>query len=143
MQDFLPDFSAFNTGDFQKLMEQNKIQTIDWGGIMDMNRKNAEMLATIQQINLEAWQDVISTTQKIAQDFANEQAKIASNAVAEGSPEDKIAQSAKSISETYDKAHKSYRQIADIQYKLSQNMSELISRRIKANLKDLQEKAGK
>ena len=43
MNDFMPDFSAFNTPDFKKLLEQNKVQTPDWGALMDINRKNAEM----------------------------------------------------------------------------------------------------
>ena len=143
MADFLPDFTTFNPIDINKLIEQNKIQTVDWSALMEMNRKNAQMLATIQQISMEAWQDVVSTTQKIAQDIATEQASLASEIIDEGSPEEKIAKSARTASATYEKAHNSYRELAEIQYRLSQNMSDLISRRIKANLKDLGDKASR
>ncbi len=139
MNDFKPDLAAFNMGDFHKLMEQSKIQTVDWTAIMDMSRKNAQMLATIQQVGLEAWQDMMSMSQKVASDFAAEQAKLASSAVAEGSPEAKIAKATEALHDTYDKVHRRYREMADLQYKLAQDMSALISRRIKANLKELQE----
>lgn len=143
MNDFTPDYAAFNLGDFQKFMEQNKIQTVDWTALADMSRKNAQMLATMQQVSLEAWQDMINKTQKIAQDLAAEQAKLASSTVAEGSPEAKIGKATEAVHDTYDKIHRHYRELADNQYKLAQDMSALISRRIKANLKELQESVEK
>lgn len=139
MNEFNADLTAFTAGDFQKFMEQHKLQTVDWAALMDMSRKNAQMLATIQQVGLEAWQDMINQTQKIAQDLSSEQAKLATSAVAEGSPEAKIAKATEAVHDTYDKIHRHYRELADTQYKLAQDMSALISRRIKANLKELQD----
>ncbi len=134
------NMGAFGADDMQKFFTQNSgMKAIDWAALIDTNRKNAQMLATIQEISLESWQDMLANTQKITQELVSEQANLLSGFMDEGSPEEKIADAAESLQETYNRAHKQYRALADKQHELSQNMSNIMSKRIKANLKDLKD----
>lgn len=138
-----PDLAAFSYGDMKKYLEQTQWQPFDMSTFIEMGRKNAQTLATIQQLGLEAWQDMITTSQKIVQELASEQAALATSVMNEGAPEQKIARAADRMRTSYEKAHNRYKELTDIQHKLSQDMSDLISRRIKANLNDLKEVAEK
>ncbi len=138
-----PEFAAFNMGDMKKYMEQMQFQPFDMSAFIDMGRKNAQTLATIQQLSLEAWQEMIAASQKIVQELASEQTELATSVMTDGAPEEKIARAADRMRQSYEKAHKSYKDLTDIQHKLSQDMSDLVSRRIKANLNDLKDVAGK
>lgn len=142
-----PSFAAFSHGDMQKYLEQLKwTSSFDLNALIDMGRKNAQTLATLQQIGLEAWQDMITTSQTIAQELASEQAQLATSVMNEGAPEEKIAKAAERLRSGYERAHNRYKDLADIQHKLSQDVSDLISRRIKSNLNDIKnvvEKEGK
>lgn len=139
-----PTFAAFSHSDMQKYLEQLKwTSSFDMGSLLDMSRKNAQTLATLQQIGLEAWQEIITTSQTIAQELASEQAQLATSVMEEGAPEEKIAKAAERLKTGYERAHNRYKELADIQHKLSQDVSDLISRRIKSNLNDIKNVAGK
>lgn len=131
-------FAAFSQGDMQKYLEQLKwTSSFDMNALLEMSRKNAQTLATLQQVGLEAWQDMITTSQTIAQELASEQAQLATSVMNEGAPEEKIAKAAERLKNGYERAHTRYKELADIQHKLSQDVSDLISRRIKSNLNDI------
>lgn len=133
------EFPAFSHSDYQKLMEDLNWPSFDMGAFLDMGRKNAQTLATIQQLGLEAWQDMITLSQHIAQELASEQAQMMTSVMNEGAPEHKISKATARVRDTYERTHARYRELADIQHKLSQDMSDLIARRIKANLNDIKD----
>lgn len=133
------EFPAFSHSDYQKLMENLNWPSFDMSAFLDMGRKNAQTLANIQQLGLEAWQDIITTSQQIMQELASEQAQMMTSVMNEGSPEEKVARATTRVHDTYDRTHSRYRALAEIQHQLSQDMSELIARRIKANLNDLKD----
>lgn len=133
------EFPAFSHSDYMKLMENLNWPSFDMTAFLDMGRKNAQTLANIQQLGLEAWQDIITTSQQIMQELASEQAQMMTSVMNEGSPEEKVARATTRVRDTYDRTHNRYKALADIQHQLSQDMSDLIARRIKSNLNDIKD----
>ncbi len=140
-KDFMDNMAnSFNPEEMQQFFTQNSgVKPIDWVALIDTNRKNAQMLATIQEISLSSWQDMLANTQKITQELVSEQASLLAGFMEEGSPEEKVSDATERLQNTYNRAHKEYRALADKQHELSQNMSDIMSKRIKANLKELKE----
>lgn len=135
-------FSAFFTNDqIQETLEKYKCSTLDFGELLEINRKNLQTLAKAQQLGLQNAQALTNKQMEIISQFIQDQTNATSDILCEGKPEEKIIKNSERVQKSYKKAMADLEEITAIIKEANSKTSRLLKDQTKENIKTAATKA--
>ncbi len=127
----------FSQNDFSKLLENYQSMPFDMQGFMETQRKNMQALSDAQSVAVENIQAIAQRQSAILSQMVEDNALIAKELMAEGTPEEKIAKNADLFKKTYEHSIKNMNDLSEMLNQSNQEASEIINKRVKATLNEV------
>ncbi len=127
----------FTQNDFSKFFENYQSAPFDMQGFMETQRKNIQALTDAQSVAVENIQAIAQRQSAVLSQMVEDNAVIAKELMAEGTPEEKIAKNADLFKKSYERSVKNMNEISDMLNQSSQEASEIINKRVKATLTEV------
>jgi phasin family protein len=109
----------------------------DMQDFMDLQRKNIQAFGEAQQLAMENIQAVAQKQTEFISQIVEENSKLATEIMADGSPEDKVARQADLVKKSYEKSMINAQKIAEMVSNCNQQASDIISKRISCSLGEM------
>lgn len=127
----------FFTPDFSKAFSSFQGFPFDVAAVMETQRRNMQAFTDAQQMAMESMKTVAARQSEILSQIMEENTEIAREALAEGTPEEKISKQADRMKKAYEKGVAGAREIADMLGKSSQAAQDVINKRVSASLTEM------
>lgn len=131
-----PMDGLFN-GDFSKMFSSFQGFPFDLDSLMETQRRNVQAFSDAQQMAIESLRTVAARQSQILSQMMEENSEIAREALAEGTPEEKISKQADRMKKVYEKGVAGAREIADMVGKSAQAAQDVINKRVSASLTEI------
>lgn len=131
-----PMDGLFN-GDFSKMFSSFQGFPFDLDSLMETQRRNVQAFSDAQQMAIESLRTVTARQSQILSQMMEENSEIAREALAEGTPEEKISKQADRMKKVYEKSVAGAREIADMVGKSAQAAQDVINKRVSASLTEI------
>ena len=132
-----PFSDFFSKNDFSKFFENYQSMPFDVQGFMETQRKNMQAISDAQQVTVENLQVIAQRQSTILSQMVEDNAQMAKEMMAEGTPEEKIAKNADLFKGAYERSVKSMNEISDMLNQSNQEASNIINKRVKATLNEV------
>ncbi|MCB9978911.1 MAG: TIGR01841 family phasin [Rhodospirillales bacterium] len=127
----------FFSADFAKGFASMQGLPFDVNAVMETQRRNMQAFSDAQQMAIEGIKAVAARQSQILSQILEENSQIAREAMAEGSPEDKISKQADRLKKVYEKGVAGAREISDMMGKSNQAAQDVINKRVSASLTEI------
>jgi phasin family protein len=124
------DFSQFN--DFNKLLTQFKVPTLDTSAVVEAQRKNIEVLT-----NVEGYQAMARRQAEIINEAVEEAAKATKELSTVAAPQERFAKQAELSKKAYESAVANTRELVEMSAKSNSEVVELINGRVSESLEEM------
>lgn len=131
------DFTKLFDGEFGKNLFGFSSFPFDFNALIDVQRKNLQAFTEAHQLALEGAQAVAQRQGEILSQLLQDNSSLATQLLAEGTPEQKVAKQADLARKAYEKSVSNWREVADMLVKSNQEASDIINDRIAASLTEL------
>lgn len=125
------------SGDFTKAFSSFQGFPFDMDSLMETQRRNLQAFSDAQQMAIESLKTVAARQSQIFSQLMEENSEIAREAMAEGTPEEKISKQADRMKKVYEKGVAGARELADLVGKSSQAAQDVINKRVSASLTEI------
>ena len=129
------DFSKF--GDFTKFAEQFKVPAVDTEALLDSQRKNIEAVSAANRIAFEGAQALTQRQVELMRQLMEGSAAVVQQLTAAGKPEDKLAEQADLLKQTYAQSVANIRELTEMGAKSNGEAVEVLNRRVTEGLEEL------
>jgi phasin family protein len=129
----------FSQHDFGKLFEAYKNPALDMQSFLETQRKNLQALGHAQQLTLESLQTIAERQSEILSQMVEDNASLAREMMAEGTPEEKIARNAEIFKNVYARTVANMKDLSEIINKSSHDATNVINKRVTATMSEIQE----
>ncbi len=129
------DFTKF--GDFTKFAEQFKVPAVDTEALLDSQRKNIEAVSAANRIAFEGAQALTQRQVELMRKLMEESAAVVQQLTAAGKPEDKLAEQADLLKQTYAQSVANIRELTEMGAKSNGEAVEVLNRRVTEGLEEL------
>lgn len=127
----------FFSADFVKGFSPMQGFPLDVSAVMETQRRNMQAFSEAQQMAIEGIKTAAARQSQILSQILEENSEIAREAMAEGTPEDKISKQADRIKKVYEKGVAGAREISEMMGKSSQAAQDVINKRVCASLTEI------
>lgn len=124
-------------GDFSKMFSSFQGFPFDLDALMETQRRNVQAFSDAQQMAIESLRTVAARQSQILSQIMEENSEIAREALAEGTPEEKISKQADRMKKAYEKGVAGARELADMVGKSAQAAQDVINKRVSASLTEI------
>lgn len=132
-------FSEFLTqNDFSKFFENYQSVPFDMGAMMETQRKNLQAITEAQQLAMGSLQAVAQRQAEIMSQIVQDNSTLATEIMAEGTPEEKMSRNAKMFKTVYERSVKNMKEISEMLNKSGQEASNIINKRVAATMNEIQ-----
>ena len=135
------DFFAQN--DFSKFFESYQSAPFDMQSFMETQRKNIQALTEAQKVAVDNLQAIAQRQSTILSEMVEDNAAMAKEFMAEGTPEEKIAKNADLVKASYERSVKNMNEIGEMLSQSNQEACQIIDKRVKASLTEVKSSLGK
>ena len=139
MTDKNPFNSFFAQNDFSQFFENYQSIPFDLQSFMETQRKNIQALSDAQQVSVENLQAIAQRQSTILSQMVEDNAIIAKELMAEGTPEEKISKNADLFKAAYERSIKNMNEISEMLNQSNQEASTIINKRVKATLNEVKD----
>lgn len=129
------DFSQFN--DFNKLLTQFKVPTLDTSAVVEAQRKNIEVLTTVNKIAVEGYQAMARRQAEIINEAVEEATKATKELSTVAAPQERLAKQAELSKKAYENAVANTRELVEMSAKSNSEVVELINGRVSESLEEM------
>lgn len=127
----------FSQNDFAKAFEQYQGLPFDMGSVLETQRKNIQAVADAQQLAFENLQAIAQRQSEILSQILEDNASLAQQIMAEGTPEEKMAKNADLFKKVYERSIKSLKELSDMVGKSNDEASKIINQRVTASMTEI------
>ncbi len=129
--------NPFQFVDITKLMEQYKLPGVDFGAMVERQRKDIEALTEANRIAAEGMQALAKKEAEILQKTMQEVMAAMSKAAAGGDPMANASKQAELAQQAFGKALSNMRELAEVANKSQSDAYAVISKRVQENIREL------
>ncbi|GFZ95409.1 phasin family protein [Elstera cyanobacteriorum] len=123
--------------DFTKIAADYKIPGLDVEALVSAQRRNIEAITAANQLAFEGLQAVGRRQAEILRQTLEETAAALRDAVAQGTPEEKLAKQTDLAKQAFEKALSNMKELADLLAKSNQDAASVISARVTASIDEV------
>ncbi len=123
--------------DFTKIAADYKIPGLDVEALVGAQRRNIEAITAANQLAFEGLQAVGRRQAEILRQTLEETAAVLRDAVAQGTPEEKLAKQTDLAKQAFEKALANMKELADLLAKSNQDAAAVISARVTASIDEV------
>lgn len=123
--------------EFSNFFESFKIAPFDIQSLMETQRKNIQAITEAQQIAIENFQAITQRQTEMLSQIVEENSKIATQIMGEGTPEEKIAKQADLFKGLYERSVKNINDLAEMVSNGNQEASKIINKRVSASITEI------
>lgn len=134
-----PFTDFFAQHDFAKLFEAYKNPALDMHSFLETQRKNLQALGHAQQLTFESLQTIAERQSEILSQMVEDNASLAREMMAEGTPEEKIARNAEIFKNVYARTVSNMKELSEIINKSSHDATNVINKRVTATMSEIQD----
>lgn len=124
-------------GDFQKMMGDIKVPSMDMEGMMAIQQKNLDAVTAANKLAVEGMQAVAKRQQEILTQMAEESRSTLTDMMAQGAPEEKIAKQLEVVKGSFEKAISNMKEISEMMAKSNTEAADVITSRMSAVLDEV------
>lgn len=117
-------------GDFTKVMQDFKVTGMPMDDLMGAHKKNLEALTSANKVCFEGAQAVAARQSEIFKQSMDELTRASRDMMAQGKPEEKMAQQADLLKDGFEKTFSNMREMAEIMTKANNEALDLINSRV-------------
>lgn len=132
-----PFSELFSPAEFSKLFENYQSLPFDLKDFLETQRKNIQTLSEAQQLSMENLQAIAQRQSEILSKMVEDNATIAKELMAEGTPEEKMAKNADLFKNMYERSVKNMNELAGMMNKSGQETTSLINKRVSATMNEV------
>lgn len=129
--------NPFQIVDFTKMMEQYKLPGVDFGALVERQRKDIEALTEANRIAAEGMQALAKLEAEILQKTMQEVMSAMSKAATGGDPMANAAKQAELAQQAFGKALANMRELAEVASKSQSEAYAVISKRVQQSIQEL------
>ena len=131
-----PSFPFLET-DFTKIFAEFKIPGFDMQSLVATQRRNIEAVNTANQLAVEGIQAVLRRQTEIMKSMVEESSSVLREMMAQGAPEQKIAQQTELVKTAFEKALANLRELTEMVAKSNTEAADVLTKRIGESLTEL------
>ena len=131
-----PSFPFLET-DFTKIFAEFKIPGFDMQSLVATQRRNIEAVNTANQLAVEGIQAVLRRQTEIMKSMVEESSSVLREMMAQGAPEQKIAQQTELVKTAFEKALANLRELTEMVAKSTTEAADVLTKRIGESLTEL------
>jgi phasin family protein len=131
-----PSFPFFEN-DFTKMFSEFKIPGFDMQSLVATQRRNIEAVNTANQLAVEGIQAVLRRQTEIMKSMVEESSTVLREMMAQGAPEQKIAQQTELVKTAFEKALGNLRELTEMVAKSNTEAADVLTKRIGESLTEL------
>jgi len=131
-----PSFPFFEN-DFTKMFSEFKIPGFDMQSLVATQRRNIEAVNTANQLAVEGIQAVLRRQTEIMKSMVEESSTVLREMMAQGAPEQKIAQQTELVKTAFEKALANLRELTEMVAKSNTEAADVLTKRIGESLTEL------
>ena len=131
-----PSFPFLET-DFTKIFAEFKIPGFDMQSLVATQRRNIEAVNTANQLAVEGIQAVLRRQTEIMKSMVEESSSVLREMMAQGAPEQKIAQQTELVKTAFEKALANLRELTEMVAKSNTEAANVLTKRIGESLTEL------
>ncbi len=124
----------FSTDFMKNLMPSNGMFPFDFSNMMEIQRKNMQTFAEIQQAAIENMQMIAHRQAEILSRMVQDNATMAQQIMIEGTPEEKVARQADMARKAYEHSMDGMNELTDMVATSGRKTGDMISKRVTASL---------
>ena len=132
-----PTGNPFLNTDFTKLFAEFKIPGFDMQSLVATQRRNIEAVQTANQLAVEGVQAVMRRQTEIIKSMVEESSTVLRDLMAQGAPQEKIAQQADLVKTAFEKALGNLRELTEMVAKSNTEAADVLAKRIGESLTEL------
>lgn len=140
IQNAMQNFSAGNMAELTKLP---KLDGVDWQALLESQKKNVEACTAAHTAMRDCWQQLAKRQGDICRETLQTAAKLATDLMETGTPEEKLARQVDIVKQAYDILGTHMRELSTQYAKSQSDALDLVSARLKTSLDELKENAKK
>ena len=129
-----PTGNPFLNTDFTKLFAEFKIPGFDMQSLVATQRRNIEAVQTANQLAVEGVQAVMRRQTEIIKSMVEESSTVLRDLMAQGAPQEKIAQQADLVKTAFEKALGNLRELTEMVAKSNTEAADVLAKRIGESL---------
>jgi phasin family protein len=127
----------FFENDFTKMFSEFKIPGFDMQSLVATQRRNIEAVNTANQLAVEGIQAVLRRQAEIMKSMVEESSTVLRDLMAQGAPEQKIAQQTDVVKGAFEKALANLRELTEMVAKSNTEAADVLTKRIGESLTEL------
>jgi phasin family protein len=127
----------FFENDFTKMFSEFKIPGFDMQSLVATQRRNIEAVNTANQLAVEGIQAVFRRQTEIMKSMVEESSTVLRDLMAQGAPEQKIAQQTELVKTAFEKALSNLRELTEMVAKSNTEAADVLTKRIGESLTEL------
>ncbi|MDB5396202.1 MAG: phasin [Rhodospirillales bacterium] len=127
----------FFENDFTKVFSEFKIPGFDMQSLVATQRRNIEAVNTANQLAVEGIQAVFRRQTEIMKSMVEESSTVLRDLMAQGAPEQKIAQQTELVKTAFEKALSNLRELTEMVAKSNTEAADVLTKRIGESLTEL------
>ena len=131
-----PSFPFLET-DFTKIFAEFKIPGFDMQSLVATQRRNIEAVNTANQLAVEGIQAVLRRQTETMKSMVEESSSVLREMMAQGAPEQKIAQQTELVKTAFEKALANLRELTEMVAKSNTEAADVLTKRIGESLTEL------
>jgi phasin family protein len=132
-----PTSFPFFENDFTKMFSEFKIPGFDMQSLVATQRRNIEAVNTANQLAVEGIQAVLRRQTEIMKSMVEESSTVLRDMMAQGAPEQKIAQQTELVKTAFEKALANLRELTEMVAKSNTEAADVLTKRIGESLTEL------
>ncbi len=129
--------NPFLENDFTKMFSEFKIPGFDMQSLVATQRRNIEAVNTANQLAVEGIQAVMRRQTEIMKSMVEESSTVLKDLMAQGAPEQKIAQQTELVKTAFEKALANLRELTEMVAKSNTEAADVLTKRIGESLTEL------
>jgi phasin family protein len=132
-----PTSNPFLENDFTKMFSEFKIPGFDFQALISTQRRNIEAVQNANQLAIEGVQAVLRRQSEIMKSMVEESSTVLKELLAQGAPEQKIAQQTELVKTAFEKALANLRELTEMVAKSNTEAADVLAKRVGESLTEL------
>jgi phasin family protein len=132
-----PTSFPFFENDFTKMFSEFKIPGLDMQSLVATQRRNIEAVNAANQLAVEGIQAVFRRQTEIMKSMVEESSTVLRDLMAQGAPEQKIAQQTELVKTAFEKALANLRELTEMVAKSNTEAADVLTKRVGESLTEL------
>jgi len=129
--------NPFLSNDFTKMFSEFRVPGVDMQALMAAQRRNIEAVSAANQLAVEGVQAVLRRQAEIIKQMVEESSNNLKGLMAQGAPEEKVAQQADLVKAAFEKAIANLRELTEMVAKSNTEAADVLAKRIGESLTEL------